>query len=151
MFQYVQQYVFAFVYITILRCVFSDSLSAADKRPMAWHKLEFSAVMPPCTSTEKMERNVQRAVFLTTHLYRLYVVLIYTPHLDSTAVGHGRTGLILRSAVMDTGDYVCMYLHLSVKILALWKFTVDMIFQSRRHTAVPATCSVWIMGVFSHS
>lgn len=63
------EYVFALpVYITILSCLFSDSSSAVDKHPMAWHKLEFSAVIPPCTSTEKMERNVQRAVFLTTHL-----------------------------------------------------------------------------------
>lgn len=48
-----------------------------------------------------MERNVQRSVFPTTQLKGLYVVLIFMPHLDNTAVVLKSTGLIARSAAMD--------------------------------------------------
>lgn len=73
---------------------------------MAWHNVEFSVVITLCTRAEKMEKNVQRLVFLTTQLKVPYVVLSFMAHLDNTAVGATSTSLILRFAVMDTGECV---------------------------------------------
>ena len=97
------------VFCCIIYCIFSDS-SAAERLCIAWHNLEFSVVITPCTRAEKMKKNVQRTVFLTIRLKGLYVVLSFMAHLDSTAVGEKSTSLILTSAVMDTGEYihVCM-------------------------------------------
>lgn len=94
-----------------LYCVFSDSSSAAERRLTAWHNVGFFVVMTPCTWTEKMERNVQRSIFLTTQLKGLCVVLSFMAHLDNTAAGQKSIGLILRSAAMDTGDYVCLCVY----------------------------------------
>lgn len=85
-------------------CIFSDSSIAAERLCIVSRNLEFSVVITPCTRAEKMEKNVQRTVFLTTWLKGLYVFLSFMAYLDwsSTAVGEKSTGLILRSAVMDT-------------------------------------------------
>lgn len=55
-----------------------------------------------------MERNVQRSVFLITQLKELCVVFSLMPPPDNTAAEQKSFGLSLRSAAMDTGDYVCM-------------------------------------------
>ncbi|KAK2912489.1 hypothetical protein Q8A73_006602 [Channa argus] len=75
---------------------------AVDKHPLAWHNVEFSVVITPCSRTEKMESNAQRIVFLTTQLKRLYVILSFMDHLENTAVGQKNSNLVLRYAAMGT-------------------------------------------------
>lgn len=70
--------------------------------------MELSVVVTSCTQTERMERSVHRSVFFTNQLKGLYVVLSFTAHMDDAAVAQKSSGLVLRSAAEDTGEYVCM-------------------------------------------
>lgn len=69
---------------------------------------------------QRQRRLREISVFLPTQLKGLHVVFRLMAHLDNTAVEQNSIGLRLRSAAMDTGDYMHGYTDKVLVCCAVW-------------------------------